>query len=472
MADVILRPWQEPIVEHLLEHERCAAWCPMGSGKSLATLVALDHLYAIGAETMPTLILAPLRVARSTWPDEAEKWGFDKVVPITGTASQRAMLLRQDVPYMSINYEQLPWLVSWYKNNPKPWPFGTVVADESTKLKNTRISDKESKKGTEFEVRAGGTVRARSLTEVSFKKVHRFIELTGTPSPNGLIDLWGQLWHVDRGRRLGRSFEAYKQRWFRLKFNRRGIEPMPHAQAEIQEILKDVCLTIDLKDWIDIAEPIKRTIFVDLPRKARQQYQKMEKEMFVQIAEHDIEAFNAAARTIKCHQLSNGAIYHDEDGSFAEVHDEKLQALDSIIAEASGMPVLVSYSFKSDLARLLRAFPKGKALDKNPQTIRDWNAGKIPVLFAHPASAGHGLNLAEGGNILVYFSVDWNLEEHMQILERIGPTRQKQGGFERPVFVYYILARDTVDTMIMERIESKREVQDILLEALKRKRII
>jgi len=167
----------------------------------------------------------------------------------------------------------------------------------------------------------------------------------------------------------------------------------------------------------------------------------------------------------------NGAAYVGEGNTeWQEIHDEKLQALDSILEEAAGMPVLVAYQFKSDLARLQRAFPKGKTLDQNPQTLKDWNAGKIPVMFAHPASAGHGLNLQDGGNILVFFSVDWNLENHMQIIERIGPTRQMQAGHDRNVFIYRILARDTVDEMVLERLTTKREVQDILLSAMKQRR--
>ena len=166
---------------------------------------------------------------------------------------------------------------------------------------------------------------------------------------------------------------------------------------------------------------------------------------------------------------ANAAIYTDEDGSWAEVHDAKLQALEDVIEEAAGMPVLVAYHFKSDLARLQRAFPKGRHLDKNPQTIRDWNAGKIPVLFAHPASAGHGLNLQDGGNILAFFGHNWNLEEYLQIVERIGPTRQAQAGHDRPVFIYNIVANDTIDELVIARRESKREVQDLLLEAMKRK---
>jgi SNF2 family DNA or RNA helicase len=204
----------------------------------------------------------------------------------------------------------------------------------------------------------------------------------------------------------------------------------------------------------------------------------MEREMFTQIDRQDITALNAAARTMKCLQLANGAAYVDpivsDDESpqakkWVEVHDEKLQALESIVEEAAGAPILVAYQFKSDVARILRAFPKARVLDANPRTEDDWNAGKIDMLIAHPASCGHGLNLQDGGNILVYFGHWWDLEQRMQILERIGPVRQVQSGHKRPVFVYPIIARDTVDELVILRHDTKREVQDLLLEAMKRK---
>jgi SNF2 family DNA or RNA helicase len=194
----------------------------------------------------------------------------------------------------------------------------------------------------------------------------------------------------------------------------------------------------------------------------------MEKQMFAQIGEHGVEAFTAAAKTNKCLQLANGAAYVDDAGAWTEVHQAKLDALEDIVEEAAGMPVLVSYQFRSDLARILKRFKTARALDKNPQTIRDWNAGKIPILVAHPASAGHGVNLQEGGNILAFFSSGWNLEEDMQILERIGPTRQFQSGLDREVYVHRIVARNTVDELVAERRESKKSVQQILLDYMKR----
>lgn len=454
-------PYQRDIIAHILEHPRCAIWAGMGMGKTSSTLSAIDLMLISGDVKPPILVIAPLRVATTTWPDEVAKWAHLKgmrVQTITGNPKQREAALCSGAEVFTVNYENIPWLVKHFGAR---WPFRMVVSDESTRLKGFR--------------KRQGTQRARALAMVAHTKVERFVELTGTPSPNGLQDLWGQAWFLDAGRRLGANFTAFTQRWFQRSFDGYSIDPLPHAQAQIQAQLKDLCLTVDPKDYFDIDEPIIRPVFIDLPKKARETYREMESEMFMELfhdgQEHEVEAFNAAAKTQKCLQLASGAAYlNGSNKEWAIVHDEKIKALESIIEEAAGAPVLVAYHFKSDLARLLEAFPKGRELDKNPDTIRQWNAGKIPVLFAHPASAGHGLNLQDGGNILVFFSHNWNLEEYQQILERIGPMRQKQAGHERPVFVYNIVARRTMDEVVIKRRESKREVQDLLLEAMKKRK--
>ena len=469
LSEADFRPYQPLVIDHMIDVPRCGIWLPMGFGKTSSCLTALDRLYLCG-ETQPTLVLAPKRVAQSTWPQEPAKWSHLRhieVSPILGDAKQRAAALRRDVSVYTINYDNIPWLVDHLAGD---WPFGTIVPDEATRVKGFRGSDQVSKIGTEF-MRKGGTKRSSALADVAWRS-KRFIELTGTPSPNGLQDLWGQAWFLDRGRRLGRTFDGFKQRWFRPSWNGYGIEPLPHAQAQIQEALKDLCIALDPKDWFDLKEPISKTIYVDLPPAARKQYQEMEKRMFVEIEGTPIEAFNAAAKTTKCLQLANGAAYLDDTGTrWGEVHTVKLEALESIVQEAAGMPVLVAYHFRSDLARLLKAFPKGRQLDTKQSTIDDWNAGKIPLLFAHPKSAGHGLNLQNGGNIIAFFGHDWNLEERQQIIERIGPVRQAQAGFDRPVFIYDIVARGTVEEICLERVETKREVQDLLLHYMKEKRV-
>lgn len=456
----IPREYQQLIIDHILGVQRNAVWAGMGMGKTVSALTALDILEI--TEPGPALVLAPLRVAANTWPDEAKKWAHltnVEVSVVVGTPEERRAALKRPATIYTTNYDNLPWLVEHYGDK---WPFRKVVADESTKLKS-------------FRLRQGG-VRAQSLARVAHCKVDRFIELTGTPSPNGLQDLWGQAWFLDKGVRLGRSFEAFKARWFQsiqVGSDRHAtrLEPLPFAQEQIEDRMRDICLSLDARDYFDISEPIVNIIRVELPTKARRLYKDMEREMFLALeCGTEVEAFNAASKTIKCLQLANGAIYTDDTCSaFVEIHDAKLQALEDVIEEAAGMPVLVAYHFKSDLVRLQRAFPRGRTLDKNPQTIRDWNAGNIPVLFAHPASVGHGLNLQDGGNILVFFGHWWDLEQFQQIIERIGPTRQAQAGYDRPVFIHHIVAADTVDELVIARLESKREVQDLLLEAMKRR---
>ena len=451
----VRRTYQHAIAAHQLEVERGATFAGMGLGKTVETLTTLASLDLV--EPGPALVCAPLRVAQSTWPDEARKWahlsGFD-VVPIVGTVEERRAALKRQAPVYTTNYEQLPWLVEELRG--ARWPFAKVVCDESTKLKGFRLRQ--------------GTARAKALAKIAHSRTTRWINLTGTPAPNGLQDLWGQTWFLDQGQRLGRTFDSFNQRWFRPHHSGYGIEALPHAQKEVEARLADICLSLDARDHFDLRDPIVNVIRVELPGKARDLYRDMEREMFAQIGEHEVEAFSAAARTIKCLQIANGAAYVDEKAAeWVEVHDAKIQALESIVAEACGAPVLVAYHFQSDLARLLRAFPRGRHLDKNPQTIRDWNEGRVPILFAHPASAGHGLNLQDGGNILAVFGHWWDLEQYQQIVERIGPTRQAQAGHDRPVFIHHIVAADTVDELVMARRESKREVQDLLLEAMKRR---
>lgn len=459
MIDFTPRNYQSVIIQYMLKHARCAIWAGMGLGKTVSTLTAVQILKMSGEQTDPVLVLAPLRVARSTWPDEAAKWSHLeglKVVAIVGSAKQREQaLMEKDVDVFTMNYENIPWLVE--RLGVTRWPFSWIVADEGTKLKGYR--------------KRQGTKRAQALAKVAHTKVKRFTELSGTPSPNGLKDLWGQIWFIDAGSRLGRTFTDFTNRWFVKSFDGFSIEPREFAQEQIQKQLKDICISLDAKDYFDLGETIHNVIKVQLPLKAQKAYREMEKEMFTKLEQdgclHEVESFNAASRTMKCLQLANGAAYvGDESKDWVNVHDEKLKALESVVEEAAGMPVLVAYHFKSDLARLKKHFPQGRQLDSDPQTIRDWNAGKIPVMFAHPASAGHGLNLQDGGNIIAFFAHTWNLEEFQQILERLGAVRQAQAGHDRPVFVHYIVAEGTVDELVMERREKKKTVQEILLEAI------
>lgn len=451
-------PYQKIMIDQIVERKRVGIWAGMGMGKTTACLEAISLLQLV--DPSPVLVLATVRVARSTWPNEVKKWDqlrHLRVVPIVGSASQRLhALFGQKADVYTLNYENLPWLIEALATAGKGWPFKMVISDESTRLKSFRLGQ--------------GGKRARALGKIAFSKIERFVELTGTPSPNGLIDLWGQAWFLDRGERLGRTFEAFKDRWFSTKPTADGysiVTPRKFADEQIHAAVADLYFSLDPHDYFDLRDPIVRPIKVQLPPAARAIYEELEREMLVQLEEHQVEAATAASLTIKCLQLASGALYVDDKGNWRAVHDEKLDALESIIEEAAGMPVLVAYHFKSDLARLQQRFKKGRVLDKDPKTIDAWNAGKIPLLFAHPASAGHGLNLQDGGNILALFSNWWNLEEYQQIVERIGPMRQLQAGHDRPVYVYPIVAENTVEERVLLRRETKCSVQDALLGAMK-----
>ena len=451
-----LRPYQEQMIDHIVANPRTNLFVPMGAGKTVSVLTALDML-SLTEDVFPVLVVAPLRVARSTWPDEIQKWPHLRhltVSVITGNIGERNKALDTDADILCINYDNLEWLAKACDGR---WPFKTIVADEATRLKGFRTRQ--------------GTKRAKALARYAHA-TPRYIGLTGTPASNGLVDLWALAWFVDKGQRLGLTYKAFTDRWFQTIGTAAGfnlIKPLAHAQREIEDKLKDICLSIDLSQHIDMREPVVNTISVELPAKARKIYRDMEKEMFAELRkDKELTAFSAAAKTMKLLQISNGAVYTDDTGSFEEIHDAKLDALESIIEEASGAPVLVAYHFKSDLARLQKRFRRGRVLDTDPKTIRDWNAGKIPVLFAHPASAGHGISLQDGGNIIAFFSLNWNLEERLQIIERIGPARQAQSGHDRPVFVHNIIAKDTIDELVLQRMEGKKEIVDLIMEATRR----
>jgi SNF2 family DNA or RNA helicase len=444
------RPQQTPAIKHIIDNIRCALWCFMGGGKTSAVLTALTDL-ALVEEVFPALVIAPLRVAATTWPDEVKAWEHTAhlvVSKILGNPAERVLAISRSADIYTINFENIGWLVKELEGR---WPFKTIIVDESSRLAGFRLRQ--------------GAQRAQILSKVAFRSP-RFIELTGTPASNGLAKLWGQVWFLDQGKRLGKTYTAFINRWFKESFDGFSVEPMPHSQKEIENLIKDLCLSIRAEDYYPTEKPIKTIVPVTLNKKLMTQYKELENEMFLELGEHEIEPLNAAAKTNKCLQFVNGAVYVDDKHNYVTVHDDKIEALNSIIEESGDANILIAYNFKSDLERLEKAFPKLRVLDNNAKTIEDWNAGKIPLLAAHPASAGHGLNLQHPCNILVYFGLNWNLEEHEQIAERIGPVRQKQSGYNRPVFYYYIVAEDTIDELVMERLQSKRSVQDILLEAM------
>lgn len=452
------RVWQEPMIEHARKHRRWGLWASMGSGKTSAVLMVLDELRLLD-EDMPALIIAPKRVARDTWPDEVHKWDELKDLKIksmVGTEQQRLAALRcalrglHDV--YTINYENLPWLV---ENTGAAWPFKTVIADEATKLKGFRLRK--------------GSSRARALARVAWTKVKRFGELTGTPAPNGLKDLWGQAWFLDQGEALYGTYTRFVSRWFEQNHNGHGITPTASADKQIHEALGDTYLTIDMKDYLPLDTQIEHTVKVELPEDAQKHYNKMEAELFFKLEETEVEAFNAAARTIKCLQIANGSIYTDDKQNWLPLHDAKLEALDEIIEEANGAPVIVVYHFKPDLIRLQKAYPDGVLLS-DAKGMAEFKAGRRSIAFGHPASVGHGVDgLQNVCNIIVFYAHWWTADERQQIIDRIGPVRQMQSNTGKHTYVYNIVAKGTIDEDVLLAHKSKMSVQDALMLAKKRK---
>lgn len=454
----VAHPYQRIASDFMLAKERCALLAGMGLGKTVSSLSVAEVLLACGWED-PILVLGPLRVARDTWPNEGQKWNHLKdlsIVPIVGDPAQRRRALYRPAHVHTINYEQLPWLVE--QLNGRRWPFRMVIADESTRLKGHRLKGQ-------------GGERTGALGRVA-RETERWINLTGTPAANGLKDLWGQYWFLDFGKRLGFTHGGFMNRWFRTNPYSRRVEPMPHSETEIHAAIADITLSIRAKDWFDLDDPIVRELRVTLTPSLRAKYRQLEREMFTQLAcGTEVEVFNAAALTNKCLQFANGAVYTDtQTKAWATVHDEKIEALRSIVEEASGASILVSYEFISDKDRILKAFGKNAVDISKPAGYKTFLSGHAQIGVAHPKSMGHGIDgIQDICNIAVYFGHGWDLELRQQILERIGPVRQKQSGKDRPVFLYNIVTDDTLDDVVLARHESKREVQDLLLAAMTNK---
>ena len=471
------REYQHLIRNFIFDNERCNVFASPGTGKTSSSIESFAALKLFG-EANRALVLAPRRVALHSWPAEMVKWresfGHLTMAAAIGTPDQRLAALRRNADLVTINYDQIDWLLEQYKDH---WPFDMIFADESTRLKGLRISyrrrlKKDGTYGEEF-IQGQGASRAKALAHIAHKKVRRFVNLTGSPAPNGLVDVWGQQWFCDKGFRLGNSFDAFSKRWFRMAFGstreQQRLEPLPFAQEAIQELLAQTSLTIDARDWFDIKEPIERCIYIDLPPKARKQYDEMQKELFTWIEEHPLEAFSAGTKSLKCQQMASGSVYYDRDGNWAEVHDEKIEALKSIVEETNGEPLLIRYEFKPDKARILKAFPRFKTLD-HKDALRDFQEGRIPGLVVHAASAGHGLDLQHNCRTLVDYTTSHNLEHDEQIIERVGPTRQAQLGKNVAVFRYRIVARNTVEeTVCLPVLKNKMTVQEAIKAASKRR---
>ncbi|WP_230140266.1 SNF2-related protein [Clostridium neonatale] len=443
-------PWdyQQYAINHILDHQASGLFLDMGMGKTVSSLTAIDNLLFLG-EANKILVIAPKRVTEDTWSTEVEKWDHLKHLRISiilGTPKQRMDAINKDADIYVINRENVEWIVSNYF---KTWKWDTCIIDELSSFKSSKAK------------------RFKALKKVRpyFKRI---IGLTGTPAPNSLIDLWPQIYLLDGGERLGRTITGYRERYFVpgqtngyvvYNYNLR-----PGAEEAIHQKISDICISMMAKDYLDMPERIDNKIMIDLPKKAKDQYKELEKELIINLDNEDITAANSAVLTGKLLQMCNGAIY-SEDKEVVEVHDKKLNALMDIIEAANGKPVLIFYSFKHDLTRIMEILKKNKLKGqelKGQEDIKKWNNGEIPILLLHPASAGHGLNLQYGGNIVVWFGLTWSLELYQQANARLHRQGQKE-----TVIIHHIIAKGTVDEDVMAALSNKEINQNTLLNAVK-----
>jgi len=465
------RPWQQPLTKHILDVPRCNIFAKPGMGKTAATLMALE-LRGLVAGNYPVLVVAPPRVANGVWSNEVTRWAqFNglTVSRVLGSAAQRQEALSKKADIYTIHYGLLTWLAEYLGSK---WFFKTVVADESSRLKNTRAHFRKAKDGSVKLVVQGGSKNAGALARYA-KATPYWINLTGTPASNGLQDLYGQHWFIDFGRTLGASYSAFSARWF---FQKRGTSAeqgifLPHAHAfdEITERMKPTTLALDPRDWFDLREPRVVDIEVQLSEGVMKKYRDMRNKLVLAFsAEKTITAVNAGAMINKLLQMTGGYMY-DNSGVPVFMHDEKLQALESLVENQCGAPLVVAYQFNADRDAILKRIKGARVLGKGAaqqQTEDDWNAGNVPVLLLHPASAGHGLSLQHGGCDICFYSTGWDAELYEQVIERIGPMRQMQSGYDRVVNVYRLLATGTYDGVAADRVVGKLSLQEAVMKAI------
>ncbi|RFE01104.1 DEAD/DEAH box helicase [Streptococcus parauberis] len=433
-----LHDYQEYAKTWIVEHSHCGLLLDMGLGKTLTTLAAIDEIENIFCEGNKILIIAPKKVADETWSAEIEKWGFDFTYSkVLGTTKKRVEALEKEADIYIINRENAVWLVEYYKTK---WPFTFVVIDELSSFKSSKSK------------------RFRALRKVR-PKIKRFVGLTGTPAPNSLIDLWPQIYLMDGGQRLETSQTRFKDRYFVPDKQNGPIvyswALRPNAEEEIYQKIDDICISMKAKDFLKL--PPRTDNVVSIKLSDMKSYKQFEKDLVLELEDQEVTASNSAVLANKLLQMANGAIYDDEK-KVVNIHDDKLEALENIVEESQGQPILVFYQYKHDLERLKKKFPQAEELT----TVDKWNSGKIPMLLCHPQSAGHGLNLQKGGHIIVWFGLTWSLEYYQQANARLD----RQGQTE-PVIIHHLVAEGTVDEKVLSILQGKEKNQNALLEAVK-----
>jgi len=445
-------PYQQFCYEQLINHPSMGLFLDMGLGKTIITLLAIKELKYGRFQVAKVLVIAPKKVAEATWQQEAAKWNNVKSLRIStvlGTEKQRIKAIMTPADIYVINRENVVWLVDYYKNN---WPFDMVVADESSSFKSHKAK------------------RFKALAAIR-SHIKRMVCLTGTPTPNGLLDLWSQVYLLDRGKRLGEKFTHYRERFFEPgQRNRTTIfswDPKDCAWENIMAKVSDICISMKSEDYLQLPEIVYDDIPVQLDSKATGAYNELEKKMVLNLISQDkvIDVASAAALSNKLQQLANGAVY-DDAGRWYPVHDCKIEAFLELLEKLHGKPALVFYNFRHDLERITKVLNEKTNLVfeclEGAKEMADWNAGKLNVLLAHPASCAYGLNLQQGGNHVIWFGLNWSLELYQQANKRL----HRQGQKER-VIVHHLLCRGTRDDDLITALGKKDKAQQFVLESLK-----
>lgn len=446
MVHAKLHPYQAYCKEHILSHPFTGLLLDMGLGKTLTTLSAIKELVLDYGVVDKVLVIAPLSVT-TVWADEVAKWdNFSELTLslVTGSAANRKAALAAEVDIYIINVDNVAWLVEYYG---RAWPFDMIVIDELSTFKSA------------------STRRFKALRKVR-PKANWVVGLTGTPSPNGLQDLWSQIYLLDRGERLGTSMTRYRQTYFYplsgqgyvvYKWGlKEGAEDKIHAK------IGDICISMKAKDYLKLPGRVDNVIEVQLPQEALRTYHTLKRQFVAELAGETVTASNAAVLSNKLLQMASGKVYYNEDHDEVTLHTAKLEALERVVEEAQGQPILVFYTFKHERDRLLKHFKQAKQLDVKAGDVKRWNAGEIPMLLANPQSAGHGLNLQQGGHIIVWYNLTWSLEQYLQANARLDRQGQTQ-----PVIVHHLVAKGTIDEQVMEALKTKNSSQEALMAAVK-----
>ena len=447
-----MHDYQNRAVAHIIDNEFCALFLACGLGKTVSTLTAIKELLD-GCIISNALVIAPKKVTQVTWRDEIKNWAHLQDLTISvidGDVKHRRAAMAKKADIYAVSRDNIVWLVTEYGGI--KLPFDMVIIDELSSFKNH------------------ASKRFRAMKRVR-KFIPRVVGLTGTPSPNGLIDLFAQMYLIDEGERLGKTITGYRDRFFRPDKRNGGIvytyalkQPADETEKQISDLISDITISMTAEDYLKMPDKIMLFDNVELSDKVYDNYLDFEREQVLELINSDemITAASAAALSNKLQQYANGAIY-DADRNVKHIHDEKLEKLQEIVEAANGAPVLVAYSFIHDLDRIMNALKEYKPVKlEKPEHIAQWNDGKIQVLVTHPASAGHGLNLQKGGNILVWFGNTWSLELYMQFNARL--YRQGQ---TKPVYIHHIVSKGTVDEKIIKALSGKKETQDGLMQSIK-----